>query len=180
MLKDFKPSILFLTKFLVLYLGLNFGYSLYINSYGDNPDPFTSWVTDHCAAVLGVFGTDTDTVENDEKRNVGIIYRGNAIISVFEGCNGLNVMIIFFAFIVSFTHPNKKMLWFLPLGFLIIHMTNLMRVSFLFFVSKDFPDYMYFAHKYFFTAIIYVVVFILWFIWLTKVNVSRGKEFTES
>ena len=82
-------------------------------------------------------------------------------------------MIIFVAFLFAFGPVNKSLFWFIPLGLLVIHLVNLSRITLLFWVSIYMTDYMYFMHKYFFTAILYVVVFVLWVYWVRKFSVYK-------
>jgi exosortase family protein XrtF len=95
---------------------------------------------------------------------------------VYEGCNGLNVMIIFVAFLVAFGPIGRTLAWFIPLGLFIIHLVNLARIGLLFWVSLYMPKYMYFTHKYFFTAILYVVVFVLWIWWVRRYASDKPSE----
>jgi exosortase family protein XrtF len=91
-----------------------------------------------------------------------------AVLNFFEGCNGLNVMIVFLAFMAAFGGNRKNILWFIPLGLLIIYFANLARLTMLYYVAEYFQSYFYFVHKYLFTAVIYVIVFGLWTIWIMK------------
>ena len=170
LIKEFKGPILFIIKFLVLYLALNLGYGLFVNHYSPNPDPITFFVTQNTELLLNSLGYDTSSVQDITSPNVMLLEKGQAILLVYEGCNGINVFIIFISFILSFSQLKKSMLWFIPLGLLIIHFTNLIRISLLFYVTKQLPDYLYFTHKYLFTAIIYVIVFVCWYVWISKVN----------
>ena len=175
MLKEFGHSIGFLLKFLGIYLGLSVLYSLYLNNY-DIADPATIWVSNQTVWVLNLLGQTVFSV-NDTLRPDVILYTiDHNVLSVFEGCNGINIFILFVAFVASFDTPNKKLLWFVPLGILIIHVSNLGRIIILYYVSEQFPHYMYFAHKYFFTAIIYVIVFLLWIYWVNdkKKELAQG------
>lgn len=165
-LKDFKPTILFLTKFLVLYFVLNVAYGLYIDHYHPMPDPVTRWVSNHSNALLQLFGSQTTCQDRSDIPAVNIKNGHQAVLSIFEGCNGLNVSIIFVAFLLSFGRPQQKLLWFIPLGLVVIHLTNLMRITLLYSVSVNLPQFMYFAHKYLFTAIIYIVIFGVWYVWI--------------
>ncbi len=45
---------------------------------------------------------------------------------------------------------------------------NLARISLLFWVALYLPDLVYFVHKYLFTAILFVIVFVLWIVWVRK------------
>ena len=175
MLKEFKPSVIFLVKFLVLYLVLNFVYGIFINFYGDIVDPITYSVTSQSAYLLGAMDYDVFSYSAELAPKVFLNLGERSVLSVYEGCNGVNVMIIFIAFIASFSKPSRQMGWFVPLGLLVIHIFNLGRIVLLFFVTENFPNYLYFTHKYFFTAIIYLVVFFIWFIWVVKINVVKSK-----
>lgn len=167
------PTILFLVKFIVIYIVGNFLYGLYATAYEPSPDPATYWVTDQAAMVLTACGWSTDAENRTDKATTELSHDGKRILAVYEGCNGINVMIIFVAFLVAFGPIGNKLLWFIPLGLLIIHLMNLARITLLFWVSMYWPDYMYFTHKYFFTAILYVVVFVLWVWWVRKYTTQK-------
>ncbi len=77
-------------------------------------------------------------------------------------------MIIYLSFLLAFGPYTKNMAWFAPAGVLAIHIANLARIVLLFWVTLYHPHYLYFLHKYLFTAIIYVAVFVLWIIWVSK------------
>jgi exosortase family protein XrtF len=164
--EEFKPSIFFLLKFLALYVVGSIAYGVFVQAWYPVVDPVTAWVTQQTSALLSVGGWDTSVVEPTHKATANILYEGKAILSVFEGCNGLNVMIIYVAFLVAFGPYRKALLWFIPVGLVVIHLFNLGRIYLLFFVSIKMPQFMYFTHKYFFTAVLYIVVFVLWMIWL--------------
>lgn len=172
-LKDFKPTIFFLLKFVALYLVLNVWYGLYIKSERPNPDAATISVTNQSAAILNGLGWETQTVNNPKKPTTAIIYGGKPIVSVYEGCNGINVAIIFICFLVAFGPLNKKLIWFSLIGVVVIHLVNLGRIIGLFWVVLYLPGALYFTHKYLFTAIIYVGVFVMWLIWL-RMNFKKS------
>jgi exosortase family protein XrtF len=173
-LEEFKPSIFFLLKFLGLYIVGNILYGLFVHAWYPAVDPITAWVTQQTSGVLTLCGWETHVVENTHKATANIIYEGKAILAVFEGCNGLNVMIIFVAFLFAFGPYSKRLIWFTPLGLIIIHIFNLFRIFLLFFVSIEMQKFLYFTHKYFFTAILYVIVFALWVIWIRTTKMQRS------
>lgn len=170
LLSDFKPSLLFLGKFLGIYVLGNVLYGLYIASYQPSPDPVTREVTQQSSWCLNAAGELTTVRDHAGRASIAIVRDDASVISVFEGCNGINVMIIFVAFVVAFGGPLKKMLWFIPAGLVIIHLVNLLRVGMLYFTAIHFQSYFYYVHKYFFTAILYVIIFILWAIWVIRIN----------
>lgn len=170
LLKKYKPALFFIAKFVAFYLALNVMYGILVESYGNQADLFTSIATAHTSQVLNLFGLDTDYFHSAGNSNVIIhseVY-GN-VLSVYEGCNGINVMIIFFSFLMAFKW-SKDLIWFVPVGVLFIHLGNLIRISLLYVVSIRMPSYLYFSHKYLFTAFIFIIVFILWFWWLKRLR----------
>jgi exosortase family protein XrtF len=167
-IKEFLPTILFLVKFVGIYVVGNLLYGWYVTVYNPSPDPATHWVTDQTAIVLTACGWSTESEDTAYKPTTNLIYGGKDILAVYEGCNGINVIIIFVAFLIAFGPLTKQLLWFIPVGLLIIHLMNLARITLLFWVAIYMKDYMYFTHKYFFTAILYVVIFILWVWWVRK------------
>jgi exosortase family protein XrtF len=173
LISDFKPSLVFLGKFLAIYILGNVLYGVYIASWQPDPDPVTRAVTWQSSWCLNATGDATMIREHTERASIAIVKDNDPVISVFEGCNGLNVMIIFVAFVVAFGGPRKAMLWFIPAGLLIIHIVNLLRVVLLYITAIHFEFYFYYVHKYFFTAVLYVIVFILWTIWVLRFNKKK-------
>lgn len=172
-IKEFGPSIWFLGKFVGLYIILSLLYGLYINSYVPDTDPVTVEVARQTSVVLEWFGEPNYTYAEDHRTGVRITSPTENVLSVYEGCNGLNVFIIFFSFLMAYGKPRKALWWFIPLGMVVIHVFNLARIGLLYHVTLYYPDYTYFTHKYLFTAIIYGVVFLLWLLWVLKIYPSR-------
>lgn len=167
-IKEFKPTIFFLTKFVGLYLVGNLLYGVYITQHNPRPDPVTQRVSDQVAVILSSCGWTVATLDHEKAPTTSLRYQGRSVLSVYEGCNGLNIMIIFVAFVVSFGRLERDALWFIPLGLLIIHGLNLLRIILLFYVAEYVPNFIYFTHKYLFTAFLYAAVFVLWMWWVRR------------
>jgi exosortase family protein XrtF len=167
---EFRPTFLFLGKFLGFYLVGNFLYGVYVTVWHPLPDPVTVWVTEQSAALLNRFGWETTTFNHMVKPTTYIAMGNQPVLAVYEGCNGLNVMIVFLSFLFSFGPVSKAMVWFIPMGVLFIYFSNLLRIILLFIVSVNLPDFLYLTHKYLFTAIIYAVVFVLWAWWVLRLS----------
>ena len=172
--REFKPTIFFLGKFLGLYIAGNLAYGLFVTAYEPRPDPATRTVSEQTGFVLTTCGWPVDVYDHHRKATSMLRYDDREVLAVYEGCNGLNTMIIFVAFIIAFGPINKKLWWFIPVGLLIIHLSNLLRITLLFFVAEYRPDFMYFIHKYVFTAILYLVIFLLWVWWVKRFAVSKA------
>ncbi|GAB3337798.1 exosortase family protein XrtF [Marivirga atlantica] len=170
---DFKPSILFLGKFLGLYIILNVLYGFYLDAYSEKADWMTQFVTEQTADVLSLYNENITTGPKEDLKSVYIFKDERAVLSVYEGCNGLNVMIIFIAFVFAYSRPSMKMLWFVPVGLIVVHLFNLLRIDLLYHVTLSLPKLLYFSHKFLFTAFIYIAVFGLWALWIFKIDAKK-------
>lgn len=170
MLKEFKPALLFVAKFLAIYFVGNILYGIYVESFNQVADPITNWVTLQSVEILNNVGEVTEAYEDEFVPNIHILLNDRSVISIYEGCNGVNVMVIFIAFLIAFGGKWIKMLWFIPVGIIGIHLTNLTRIVLLFFVAEYHPNLMYFTHKYLFTGFIYAFVLLLWYLWATRIS----------
>lgn len=183
-LKAFKPVLWFLVRFLVTYVFLSVLYSLYIRPYDlAKPsvlDPLTRQVGRQVLGFANLLGYETDVVEDDHL-NYGegqeITYdsffmNGKYAISLEEGCNGISVMILFVSFLLGFGGKWKDLIWFIPLGLFLIHLSNILRLFFLMYLNTEWgATAFHFFHKYGFTVVIYVGVFALWVWWTAR---NRG------
>jgi len=122
-------------------------------------------VSGQSSNILTSIGYDSSTVPVDNEPKIAITNNGKTVINIFEGCNGINIMILFLAFVVAFKGNLRNTLWFIPIGVIFIHLANLGRITMLYWVAQEKPDFMYFTHKYIFTAVIYLAVFFLWTLW---------------
>ena len=83
-------------------------------------------------------------------------------------CNGLSLFALFTGFIIIFPGKIKNKLFFIPSGILIIHIINILRLVCLALVVLYRPDSLAFNHKYTFTILVYVCVFLMWIIWVNR------------
>ena len=168
MLNEFKPALFFVGKFMLIYFVGNILYGLYVESYGDRADHLTTWVTEQTIVLLNNIGESTEAYANETEPKVHILDNERVVLSIYEGCNGLNVIVIFIAFVVAYGGRLKNIIWFSVSGIVVIHIMNLTRIVLLYFVAQYYPNFMYFTHKYLFTGFIYAVVLALWYWWATK------------
>lgn len=168
-MRQFKPAIFFLLRFVGVYFVGNILYGVYVESYGNSPDPFTYLVTLHTSTVLNLGPSHTSARVNAHLPTVNLDTPQKTVLRVYEGCNGINVAIVFVAFIIAFGGPWNKMSLFIPVGLVIIHAFNLVRISLLFYVAQYFQSAFYYVHKYVFTLFLYAIVFGLWSIWVIKI-----------
>lgn len=165
-----KPAILFLFTFVGLYLLLNTIYGFYVDSFLPQPDPITIVVSKHVAWVLSWWDDSVTYALKAGYKNVILKNSYRTVIEVFEGCNSVNVMIVFVSFMAAFRSKFKSTLVFSLMGLVIIYWMNLGRVALLYGIEIFLPRYLYFFHKYLFTGALYAVVFLLWFVWARRVK----------
>lgn len=167
-LKEFGPALMFLAKFLAIYFAGNVVYGIFIESYQESPDPITIETTRQTSWLLNELGQNTGVIYQPESPLVTLQNEEIGVVNVYEGCNGINVMIIFVAFLFAYGGPKRFFVWFVPTGLALIHLINLARIALLYFTAVHKSDHFYYYHKYFFTAILYMVVFCLWALWVFK------------
>lgn len=164
--KRFIPVFAFVGRFLGIYIVGNLLYGWMVESYAPDVDPVSRNVTHQVARVLQVSGYDVYPYETEDLAQVNLFWNGRTVLSLFEGCNGINVMIVWMAFLVAIGPVTTRM-WIVGVsGLAGIHVLNLVRIILLFMVSLYWPDRFYFVHKYLFTAFLYVAVFAGWWMWL--------------
>ena len=173
-LRQFFPALAFVLKFVGLYVIGNIAYGLMVEYFSPKPDPATEFVSRKTAALLTVTGYPTESIPQLNNPNVLLRWNERAVLAVYEGCNGLNVMIVFLAFIFAIGPYKKKIGWFAPVGLMAIYLLNLARIYGLFMVAVYLPHQFYFVHKYFFTAILYVLIFLLWILWFRISGIKKG------
>lgn len=83
-------------------------------------------------------------------------------------CNGLELFALFSGFIILFPGKLIHKLIYIPIGLLIIHLLNIIRLVGLALVVVYSPDSLAFNHKYTFTIMVYGVIFLLWVVWIKK------------
>jgi exosortase family protein XrtF len=171
---EFRPAVLFLAKFLGFYLVGSLLYGLYVNGYDPRPDPVTHWVTEQTAIALQYTGHSVEVTNHTSKATTAIRFNKRSIVSVYEGCNGINIVIIFIGFLIAFGPWKTPLLLASVVGVAIIHIFNVIRIAGLFLITLYKPGWSYFTHKYLFTAVIYAVVFFLWIAWVRYVSVKNA------
>lgn len=168
--EEFKPAILFLVRFSVTFAILSLVYGFWVEGYTEIADPITKNVSYQVREILSRFYYSVTSTQREGNPSMDIIIDGKYSVSVFEGCNGVAIVNLFFSFLVGFWGGFKKLAWFTVLGIVVIHIANLGRLLLLAQMALTNSKFFHFTHKYLFTLSIYAIVFVLWYFWITKVN----------
>lgn len=166
MLKDFKPVLNILLRFIVIYLVLLFAYQFYLNSgKEDGLDPFSRMIANQVVSIQKASGFPTLLYDDVKNEQMWFYVRGNYVSRMVEGCNAISVMILFIAFVFAFYKGSKTFVFALA-GLVLLYIMNLLRIIGLNVVMVDYKEYGKIFHDFIFPAVIYGTVVVLWLVWI--------------
>ena len=166
MLKDFKPVLSILLRFIIIYLVLLFAYQFYLNSFKESGlDPYSRLIAEQIAAIQNKIGYTTSLYNDVSNEQVWFYVNEKYVTRMVEGCNAISVIILFVAFIFAF-YKGPKTFVFIAVSLLVLYVMNILRIIGLNIVTRDHPEYNRMVHDYVFPAVIYGSVVILWLIWI--------------
>ncbi|MGK6342283.1 exosortase family protein XrtF [Chryseobacterium sp. DT-3] len=166
MLKDFKPVLNILLRFIIIYLVLLFGYQFYLNSGKANGlDSFSRMIADQVASIQNAAGFPTLLYDDVKNEQVWFYVKKNYVTRMVEGCNAVSVMILFIAFVFAFYKGAKTYIFALA-GLILLYIMNLLRIVGLNIVMADHQEYGKMFHDFIFPAVIYGTVVVLWLVWI--------------
>jgi len=168
-----KPVIKFLAIFLSSYILFSTLYYIFLNTTS-SPDSFTKLVSNQTIQLLNLTGYTTNSVTEPSNGFINLFVKEKNIAGISEGCNAISIMILFLAFIFSFTKKLKPTLLFSLFGLLFIHVMNIVRIVILVICIYHYPEYSDPLHNYVFPAMIYGVVFLLWMYWINSFKKSKA------
>ena len=174
-MKDFKEILWVLLRFLGIWLLLFLFYQWYLNQFSGNIDGFTKIISDQSSFLLNFTGYETITKDFPSHETVQFYINGKVATRMVEGCNAVSVMIMFLAFVFAF-YKGVKTFYFAFAGIVLLYILNLFRIYVLNVIVVDFPVLTKPAHDYFFPAIIYGGVVVLWLIWINKFVITDEKN----
>ncbi len=125
------------------------------------------WMSAFVLKVMG-YSLIGDFPFDEGIRTIGI--DGTHGVWVGDPCNGISLFALFTGFVLAYPGPIKHKLWFIPLGLLLVHLINVIRVTALTLIVYYAPEYLDFNHTYTFTLLVYGFVFFLWWLWANKVS----------
>lgn len=166
MLKDFKPVLGILLRFIIIYLVLLFAYQFYLNSFKEfGLDPYSRLIARQVMFLQNALGFPSALYDDVPKQQIWFHVRTGFVTRMVEGCNAISVIILFVAFIFAF-YKGTKTFVFVAVSFLILYIMNVLRIAGLNIVYSDYTKYGKMAHDYAFPAIIYGSVVVLWLVWI--------------
>ncbi|MBS1635502.1 MAG: archaeosortase/exosortase family protein [Bacteroidetes bacterium] len=157
----------FLLKAGVLYTLCYVLYEFLIKPYTLLDERFIRSIINQCIFLFSLLGYKTfASAETNDVQVFGI--DGSNGVWIGGPCNGITLIFLFAVFIVAYPGNIKNKLWFIPLGILLVHLINLLRIISLALIAFYAPEYLNFNHTYTFTFLAYSFVFGLWMLWVNK------------
>lgn len=167
---------LFLSKFFLSYILLTLLYQLYLSQFTvDEIDGITRLVSKHTELLMSVFKADFQIASVANEDFFRLIYNGNYVARMIEGCNAVSVIILFTSFIFSFSGKLNVTVIYIFLGSCIIYFLNVIRIALLCVLMFHYPENEGLLHGVLFPLFIYGIVFVLWLIWVNTLS-SYGKR----
>lgn len=174
--KENRPALKFLGLFLGVYGIGNLLYGFYIEYNYPHVDQMTLLVSQQSSVLINWF-SDVEIIStlSTSSPTTQLMENEMTVLRIYEGCNGINVMIVFIAFMMAFGGISKRGAIFMSAGIGMIHLANVIRIAQLFWVAKHHEAWFYYVHKYVFTAALYVIVLLLWWVWVSKMIKSNDR-----
>lgn len=174
-MKDFKPILIFILKFVIAWGVLVISYNFYLSKYHsqNKPDPYSQQVASWTATSMNAMGFQTQTMDDSNRPWTWILMDGQRISYINEGCNAISIMLIFVAFIVAFSTTWKQTILYILGGLILIQIMNVFRIVVINYIFKYHHEYGEMAHDYLFPAILYGTIVLLWIIWVKYFALKR-------
>lgn len=149
--------------YLLLFKGLNFVFP----AWGDvifglqdlirnNLLHTTSWFLEHIGNI------------NVNQNVDSLIYNDKCSMKIIDNCLGIKLMYIYALLIIAYPGSKlKNKLWYIPMGFAILHLVNISRMIVLSYTIL-YSNYFEFVHGFVFRVLFYGTTFLLWYIWIKK------------
>ncbi|MGU3374262.1 exosortase family protein XrtF [Chryseobacterium sp. M5A1_1a] len=166
MLKDFKPVLGILLRFIIMYLVLLFAYQFYLNANKDSGlDPFSRIIADQVSAVQNVISYPTKLYDDIKNEQIWFYVKNQYVTRMVEGCNAISVIILFVSFVFAFYKGSKTFI-FVGVSLVLLYIMNLLRIVGLNVVMVNHKEYGKMFHDFVFPAMIYGSVVVLWLVWI--------------
>ena len=175
--------LIFLFKFLVVYLVFTGLYQYYLSFYDSvnkEVDYITQIVADQTNFIVSFFDNSSYTALSKLGPSIDVFYFNKAVITIIEGCNAGSVIILYISFIVAFRGKFIAMLSFVFLGSIIIYVFNVLRIALLTISLYYYPNLEHILHGVIFPLFIYGVVFVIWIVWIKKYALFNDKRISSN
>lgn len=170
-----NPFAQFIIKASLLYGLCYLLYEFVIKVYTKLDQLFIRKIINLCTWLLSKIGYTTfESKDINDMQVFGI--DGSNGVWIGGPCNGITLMFLFAIFVLAYPGKNKHKFWYLPLGILLVHLINIIRIIALALIALYSPESLNFNHTYTFTFLAYSFVFALWMIWVNRFATNPNNE----
>ena len=176
---EFKFLITFIPLIITWYFTYHYLYKIddLLNFDSDLLTGFSKILSSQSNFILSIFNFQTSIEIHGDMVVAKIIdYPYSHGVWIGEPCNGIKVFGLFAIFILSFKGDLIKKLIFIPIGILIIHFLNIIRIAILTYISAVNPYILDFNHNITFQLFIYGSMLALWYLWIIKFSKVKSYE----
>ncbi len=132
-------------------------------------NPYTTFVANESALALNLFG--------EHARVAGQVLTSSRFsVTIFNGCNGLEAILIFVSGVVAFPAPWRRKLLGVLLGFVAIQVFNVIRVVSLFYIGVFEPAWFNVSHVFIWQSLVIVFGVVLWLVWVRRYALVQAKR----
>lgn len=124
-------------------------------------NPYTTFVAHEARIVLNLFGEHA-TVRSQ------VLSSPRYSVAIFNGCNGLEALLVFVSGVLAFPAPWGKKLLGVLLGFFAIQAVNVVRVVSLFYIGVFWPSWFSATHVFVWQSLIIIFGVVLWIVWVRR------------
>jgi len=177
-MKEFKLLFILILKFAMFLILFGIGYNYYLSYYNNTLqtcDPYTNWISNLTVGLSNFFDLGVESHKIDPYHHTFLAKDKKVFAIVNEGCNSISVMILFTAFIFAFSRKWLNTSLYIIFGIIVLHFSNIARISFLTYVNICHESYLKIVHDYVFPAIIYGIVVLLWISWVKFFLINKQK-----
>lgn len=169
-----SPFWRFIIRGALLYTVWYFLYEFYIKPHTHFDEWVISLLTTGATHFLDALGfTMKEFADGRWRTHMAI--DGSVGVTVGAPCDGIVLFALFTIFVLSYPGAAKHKWWFIPLGLIVIHVLNTLRIAALTWIVFYNEAWLDFNHDYTFTIFVYAVVFCLWYVWVTRfANVNKA------
>lgn len=162
----------FIIKASLLYGSCYFLYEFILKRLTKGDQLFVRQIINLCQWILEQMGYKTFASRDVNDMQVFGVDGSNGV-WIGGPCNGITLMFLFAIFVIAYPGSIKNKLWYVPLGILIVHTINIIRIIALALISYYNYEYLDFNHTYTFTFLAYSAVFGLWMLWVNKFSNTK-------
>lgn len=162
----------FIVKASLIYGTCYFLYEFILKRITKGDQLFVRQIINLCQWILEQMGYKTFASRDVNDMQVFGIDGSNGV-WIGGPCNGITLMFLFAIFVIAYPGNIKNKLWYVPLGILIVHTINIIRIIALAMIAYYNYEYLDFNHTYTFTFLAYSAVFGLWMLWVNKFSNTK-------